>query len=92
MGDSAKIAAVIPAYNEADKVAAVVEGSLSFVGAAVVVDDCSSDRTREAARRGMRIVEAPVTAIYRDEESKINPFKDTCRFIRMLLRLVFVDR
>ncbi len=226
MGYAAKMAAVIPAYNEADKVAAVVEGSLSFVDAVVVVDDCSSDRTREAAeaagavvishernrgkgaalhtglrwagergfaaavtldadgqhdpaeiprlvrrfratsadivvgtrmrnradmpldraltnlvtsivisaiagtrisdsqcgfrlirlatagrlriatsrfeseseilvkaaRRGMKIVEAPVTAIYRDEESKINPFKDTCRFIRMSLRLIFVDR
>ena len=38
------------------------------------------------ARRGVRIGCVPVTAIYGDERSKINPLSDTVRFLRMLLR------
>jgi glycosyltransferase involved in cell wall biosynthesis len=36
------------------------------------------------ADRGIRIDAVPVTTIYKDEKSKINPFKDTLRFFRML--------
>ena len=34
--------------------------------------------------RGIRIGSVPVTAIYGDERSKINPVSDTVRFLRML--------
>jgi glycosyltransferase involved in cell wall biosynthesis len=36
---------------------------------------------------GVRFASAPVRVIYRDEKSKINPFKDTIRFFAMLRRL-----
>lgn len=44
------IAVIIPAYNAADSVAAVILGIPNFVDAIVVVDDGSSDRTADAAR------------------------------------------
>jgi glycosyltransferase involved in cell wall biosynthesis len=39
-----------------------------------------------AATRGIRIGSVPVRTIYGDEQSKINPVKDTFRFLRMLMR------
>jgi glycosyltransferase involved in cell wall biosynthesis len=38
------------------------------------------------AERGIRIDAVPVTTIYRDEKSKINPWRDTLRFFEMILR------
>jgi GT2 family glycosyltransferase len=39
-----------------------------------------------AARRGFSIASVPVSTIYHDEESSINPFVDTLRFIRLVWR------
>ncbi len=36
----------------------------------------------KSAKQGFRIDSIPVATIYRDEESKINPWKDTIRFVR----------
>lgn len=47
----AKIVAVIPAFNEEQRVGAVVADALRFAHAVVVVDDCSHDQTAGAARR-----------------------------------------
>jgi len=44
-------AAVIPAFNEAASIAAVVNGIREWVAAVIVVDDGSSDATAEEARR-----------------------------------------
>lgn len=41
--------AVIPAFNEEKRVALAVQDALSVCGAVVVVDDCSTDRTGQAA-------------------------------------------
>ncbi len=41
--------AVIPAFNEEKRVARAVQDALSACGAVVVVDDCSTDRTGQAA-------------------------------------------
>jgi glycosyltransferase involved in cell wall biosynthesis len=38
------------------------------------------------AARGIRIDSVPIDAIYGDEKSKINPFMDTLRFLRMIHR------
>jgi glycosyltransferase involved in cell wall biosynthesis len=38
------------------------------------------------AVRGIRIESVPVTVIYSDEKSKINPIKDTIRFMKMIYR------
>jgi glycosyltransferase involved in cell wall biosynthesis len=38
------------------------------------------------SRRGVPIGAVPVATIYRDEKSKINPFRDTVRFFGMLRR------
>lgn len=43
------IVAVIPAFNEEKRVALAVQDALSACGAVVVVDDCSADRTSQAA-------------------------------------------
>jgi glycosyltransferase involved in cell wall biosynthesis len=45
-----RTAAVIPAFNEADAIAAVVRGILPLVAAVIVVDDGSSDGTAAGAR------------------------------------------
>ncbi len=43
----------------------------------------------KASRKGFKIRSVPIKTIYRDEESKINPFKDTIRFIVYFSREVF---
>lgn len=40
----------------------------------------------QASKKGFRIHSVPIQTIYRNEESKINPFKDTLRFIAYLVR------
>lgn len=40
----------------------------------------------QASRKGFKIVSVPVATIYRDEVSKINPFRDTYRFVRYIIR------
>lgn len=53
--------AVIPAYNEAKAVVPVVQEALRHVDAVIVVDDCSSDGTAEAARQaGAEVVRHPL--------------------------------
>jgi polyprenyl-phospho-N-acetylgalactosaminyl synthase len=44
-----RVIAVIPAYNEAQRVAAAVRDALEFTDGVVVVDDCSRDATGAAA-------------------------------------------
>lgn len=44
------ICALIPAYNEADRIAPVVKESLAHVRHVIVIDDGSSDATANAAR------------------------------------------
>ncbi len=48
--------ALIPAYNEETRIAAAVRDACRFVGAVVVVDDCSRDNTGEAARAAGAVV------------------------------------
>jgi len=55
-----KIVAVIPAYNEGERVGAVVKDALRFVETVVVVDDGSSDETaRYAIEAGAILVQHP---------------------------------
>jgi len=55
-----KIAAVIPAYNEAKNIAKVIQGLPDFVDAIIVVDDASEDATFAAAsafeREGLKVL------------------------------------
>ena len=43
----------------------------------------------QAAKAGVKIGSAPVKTVYKDEKSKINPFVDTLRFIRLLISNAF---
>lgn len=53
---SPRTAAVIPAYNEASRVAAVVRGALVAVDVVIVVDDCSTDATPAVAQAAGALV------------------------------------
>ena len=48
--------------------------------------DMESEILIRAARQGYRIDSVPISTIYHDEESSINPFVDTGRFIRLVWR------
>jgi len=48
---SAKILAIIPAYNEADRIGEVISGALAYLPV-LVVDDGSSDSTSQIAESG----------------------------------------
>jgi len=49
--------------------------------------DLESEILIKACRRGARLAEVPIRAIYTGrEESKINPLLDTLRFFRILWR------
>ena len=45
-----------------------------------------SEMIIKAARLGAEIVSVPITTIYGEEESKINPTVDTLRFLRLVFR------
>jgi glycosyltransferase involved in cell wall biosynthesis len=52
---------IVPAYNEEDSIAGVIESALPFVRAVIVGDNNSRDATAERARRtGAIVVPAPV--------------------------------
>ena len=48
--------------------------------------DMESEILIRAARQGYRIASVPISTIYHDEESSINPFVDTFRFFRLVWR------
>jgi glycosyltransferase involved in cell wall biosynthesis len=56
MSSTNRIIAVIPAFNEAKTIAAVVDGLCAHVTEVIVVDDCSSDFTGDEARRAGAVV------------------------------------
>jgi glycosyltransferase involved in cell wall biosynthesis len=51
--------------------------------------DSESEILVRLSRRGFRIGSAPITTVYGDEESSINPFIDTGRFFRLVFMLMF---
>jgi len=56
MSSASRVVAVIPAFNEAKTIAAVVAGVRGHVDDVIVVDDHSADVTGEAAKRAGAIV------------------------------------
>ncbi|HPF71715.1 MAG TPA: glycosyltransferase family 2 protein [Candidatus Krumholzibacteria bacterium] len=50
--------------------------------------DSESEILVRLARRGARIGSAPISTVYGDEKSSINPFVDTGRFFRLVLMLM----
>ncbi|MCD6405077.1 MAG: glycosyltransferase family 2 protein [Planctomycetes bacterium] len=54
--------------------------------------DAESEILVKAARKGLKITEVRISTIYQGEVSSINAFRDTCRFILLALRLIFLRR
>ncbi len=50
--------------------------------------DMEIEQLIRAARAGMRIGEVPIATIYNEGKSFISKTRDTCRFIRLILRLL----
>jgi hypothetical protein len=46
--------------------------------------ETESELLIRAGRRGFRIAEVPVPAVYGEEKSKIRPLADTVRWLKML--------
>lgn len=60
MSEPARVVAIVPAYNEAGRVAPAVVALLEFCDAVVVIDDGSADATAlEAERAGAQVVRLP---------------------------------
>ena len=51
--------------------------------------DFESEMLFKAGRIGCEIVEVPITTIYDDSPSYINPFKDSTRFIRQIWKRIW---
>ena len=51
--------------------------------------DSESEILVRLARKGARIGAVPITTVYGDEHSSINPFVDTGRFFRLVFMLMF---
>ncbi len=51
--------------------------------------DIDSEIILNTAKAGFKIDSTPVKTVYKDEKSKINPFVDTLRFIRLLILNAF---
>ncbi len=48
--------------------------------------EIESEMIIKTARAGFKIESVPIKTVYQDEVSKINPFKDTLRFMRLLIK------
>lgn len=46
--------------------------------------ETESELIIEASRKGFKIESVPIKSVYSGERSKINPFIDTCRFIKLM--------
>lgn len=66
MYKNATIAAVVPAYNEAQMIASVIETMPDFVDHIVIVDDCSPDATSEV----VRAIDDPRVTLIRHESNQ----------------------
>ncbi|RKZ11551.1 glycosyltransferase family 2 protein [bacterium] len=51
--------------------------------------DSESEVLVRLGRKGARMGAVPITTVYGDEESSINPLVDTGRFFRLVVRLIF---
>ena len=51
--------------------------------------ETESELLIKASWKGFRIISVPITTVYSDEKSKIKPGRDTLRFFKMILVIIF---
>lgn len=51
--------------------------------------EIETEMLMKAAKKKFKIYSVPIKTIYEDEKSKINPFRDTVRFIRYFVKEIF---
>ena len=51
--------------------------------------EIESELILKAARGGFKIGSVPIKTVYQNEKSRINPFLDTIRFVRFMLKFLF---
>ena len=54
--------------------------------------EIESELIIKTASAGFKIESVPIKTVYEDEKSKINPIKDTIRFIAFIIRTLYADR
>ncbi len=54
--------------------------------------EIESEMIIKAARAGFKIESVPIKTVYQDEISKINPFIDTLRFMRLLIKTAVAEK
>lgn len=51
--------------------------------------EIESEMILETAKKRIKIYSVPITTIYKEEISKINPVKDTYKFVKLVLKYIF---
>ena len=54
--------------------------------------EIETEMLMKASRKKMKIISIPVKTIYRNEESKVHPFKDTVRFFKYFIRELWTSK
>ena len=66
--------------------------ALSVLGLSTSNYEIETEILIKAARRGLKIESVPISTVYFGQKSQINPFIDSLRFIRYIIRELWITR